>query len=243
MPINYMPYRLSLAEMPEGPSGQVLTGQGAGVNPVYAAVPPAPAEPYYPYGGIFIDEAFESLDGWLQATTGSGGISLPGYGYATLSTGTTANSVAYLRRELDQTLNAATWDKKRKFKARLFISSLPTGADDHVWVVSGERDVYQHIGFKIVAGTLYATVGNGTAESTLSIQAVAAGDSLLLEAVLTPGVGCEFFVNGVSKGTLTTNLPTGTTYADWMVGLEAHNASTASDLNIRVGEYMLLQEE
>jgi hypothetical protein len=136
-----------------------------------------------------------------------------------------------------------TWAKDRKIKTKVCISALAGGADDQSWIITGFNGTYEHIGFKILGTTLYGTVADGTTESTLNIQAVAAWDELVLEAVLTAGSQVEFFVDGVSKGTLSTNIPIGTNYANYIIHLYLSNDTTAADQAIRLSEYRFLQEE
>ena len=186
------------------------------IDTVGAVPPKVTADNLYDHGGLYFHTLFESLDGWYQDVSGSGSITLDYHGLD-LDTGTTADSVARVCKSPSNPLNNLTWDKNRRLRLRVYISSIQTGADDVIWMVMGAYGSYQHVGFKILAGTLYGTVYDGTTENTLDIQTVAAGDSPLLEVIFTAGIEAEFLVDGVSKGTLTANLPTGTTYASHLL--------------------------
>jgi hypothetical protein len=266
-PVGYpIKPRLTLPEMPDGTSGQVLTAQGAGVDPTYGRlgpsglewtagkllkgagpgadpteVDPAP-QSLYDHGGLYWHTLFESLDGFLSGTVGTGVVDLDDISLG-LVTGTTVDSKAYVRKYPNYPVNTLTWEKNRRFKTKIRVAALAGATGDVSWLVTGYVDAYAHIGFKIDGTTLYGTVADGTAESTLNIQTVAAGDNLVLEAVLTAGSQVEFFVDGLSKGTLSTNIPSGTAYAAFILYLYVYNDTTAANQGINVSEWRFLQEE
>jgi len=235
--------RFGMARMPDMELNKVMVGQGVGVSPV--------EKPYgmgalYAFNGIFLHEYFPSLDNWDQSVSGSGSVTFSvDWGTVWLDTGTTLDSYARITRNFRYPRASPTWDKNRRLKARIYFYAVyATGANDLIGITLGNliTPTNNHIGFKVLGGTLYGTVANGTAESTLSIQTVATGDILLLEAVLTAGTGCEFFVNGVLRGTLTTNLPAGTTLAS-QIDFWLNNASSAARLFIMTSELLFLQGE
>ena len=93
----------------------------------------------------------------------------------------------------------------------------------------------RHFGFRIINGTAYGTVGDGTTESTLNLGSASGinnASGIALSAYFKAGVGVEFFINKVSKGTITTNLPTGTTSAERLIDIALQN-SAAVDKYIR----------
>jgi len=217
-----------------GTAGQYLQTQGTGANPQWVDVVPGLELWNLQFYWLTL---FESIDGYLKSTSGTGKINLTGL-YLELSTGTTSGSVAYLRRKYTYSTFTTTWDKNRKIRTKLYVSS---NSAQTVWVISGERGKYRHIGFKIVDNTLYGTVGDGTAESTLAIMSFLSGAEMILEAVLTAGTQCEFFVDGVSQGTLTTNLPTGTGFALDLIHVYITNTAAANK-SIRLNCWEFLQD-
>jgi len=199
------------------------------IDTVGAVPPKVTADNLYDHGGLYFHTLFESLDGWYQSTSGSGTITIS-RSYLDLDTGTTADSVVEVYKQPGYPLNTLTWDKNRRFKTRFYIDALQTGADDVIWITVGPFATHDHIGFKVLAGTLYGTVADGSTENTLNIQTVEVGDELLLEVVLTAGIQAEFFVNGVSQGILTANLPSGTIDALYFPYLRLNNATTADSI-------------
>jgi len=58
---------------------------------------------------------------------------------------------------------------------------------------------------------IYGVSGDGTTSSLTGVlYTLASNETLTLEAIFTAGTQIEFFINGISKATKTTNLPTGT---------------------------------
>jgi len=62
-------------------------------------------------------------------------------------------------------------------------------------------------------------------ESTLTIETISAAVYRRLECVFTPGVECRFYVNGVDKGAITTNLPSGIGYGNYMLIASVYNTA------------------
>jgi hypothetical protein len=120
-----------------------------------------------------------------------------------------------------------SWSNKRYLRviARLYVSGPPPIDWLNKWthIVMGWWDetdfvnnVRQHIGFKVKEGVLYATVADGTTESVVEIETFTEGNYVkTLEAKLENGAA-KFWVDGVLKATITTNLPTGKDYSDYL---------------------------
>lgn len=73
------------------------------------------------------------------------------------------------------------------------------------------NDVHNHAGFRLASQQLYGTVADNTTEATVTLGAV---DMLLtgrqfsrLRMELVRGVSCNFYVNNILMGSLSTNLP------------------------------------
>ena len=180
-----------------------------------------------------------------SGTMGTGTI-VWGDTYLELNTGDTGGSFAGAAKGAVGLTGAFSWGKKRFFGMRVFLTPAP---DKIFHLVSGYITNFfavintePHIGFKMDGPDLYGTVGNGTAESTLLLLTLLDPGYYTLECVLTPGVECRFYVNGVDVGAITTNLPTGTAQADLMFFATIANTTDETRL-LYLYESRTLQEE
>jgi len=224
----------------EWTADKILKGAGPGADPTEIDVPAGfnMASDLYGYGGFFWHTVFDSLDGIYQSTTNSASITLNS-NYVELATGTTANSQFALDKQPEYEINTFTWSKNRRFKVRAYFSA---ATNQEIWITIGAVTATgRHVGFKVINNTLYGTVADGAAENTLNCGTISAG-SYLLEVVWDTG-SAEFFVNGVSQGTLSTNIPSGTVQADHILHIKGNNAGAAEDKVLRITEWSFLQEE
>ena len=145
-------------------------------------------------------------------TSGTGSITWNDYTIL-LGTGATSGSYAMASKtHLALGYIPATWDKKRCF---LIACGPGTSTAQIIHLVTGTVSSYtaaantlRHIGFKIINGVLYGTVADGTTESTLEITGIGSlTTNRVYEAIFTPASECRFYVDGVDKGVITTNLP------------------------------------
>jgi hypothetical protein len=144
---------------------------------------------------------FESLDGFSV----NGSVSAYSNGVYFETTADNDNSCS-LAKIVDYFFIPLTWSKNRRIRTMLFLDWITS---QEIWLFTGtDIGAAEHIGFKILNGTLYGTVGNGDNESALNCGSISS-DNHSFEVIFTAGVSCEFIVDGVSKGTITTNLPTG----------------------------------
>lgn len=184
----------------------------------------------------------DSLDGIYQITTGSASITYGTTGDLLLmNTGTTKNSVAKLEKwqtYLGDIL--LRWDKKRKIRT---VMSLDSVADVTVFLCSGydiiTTPTREHVGFKIINDSLYGTVADGTTEATLLPQTIDTS-VYTLECVFSPSIPeCRFFVDGVDKGAITTNLPTTAWTGEYVPMHVAIENTVAADkrLNFPIWEF------
>jgi len=149
-----------------------------------------------------------------------------------LYSGTTSGSYVSVRKDTRGLSWGFSWDKKRYFGV---LVHFVTYSAQYIHIVNGGLSVdsatnpYLHIGFKLINGDLYGTVGNGSYESTLSIETLTAGGRRRLECVLDPAIPeCRFYVDGVDKGAITTNLPTGTGAAERVFVASTYNTEAAN---------------
>jgi len=164
-----------------------------------------------------------------NSVTGSGTISWTDI-LVRVATGTTAGSVARVWKAAYPLID---WDDRRRtFAAKVYFLDV---GDMYLHLVHGgisdpaaSANTRRHIGFKVVGDVLYGTVGDGTAESTLTIETLTAGVGRLLEAVLFPGVEARFWVGGVDRGALTTNLPSGGTDSERLLNCSIYNTAAVN---------------
>ncbi len=144
---------------------------------------------------------FESIDGFSAFN-----VTLV-TNYLTLTTGASATDTAYLFKQLSYAPLVLTWSQDRRIRTRLNIEQTTSQT---VWIVMGEllsTGNEKHIGFKITNNTLYGTVADGSAESTVQLSTNYA-NTHDLEAILIAGVGVDFYVDGTLTGSrITNNLP------------------------------------
>jgi len=195
-------------------------------------------------GGIFWWNNNWLPAGMISSSTGGTG-SVSWYDYDLwLATGGTADSYAHVEKSIDAPL-PYSWDKKRHFRADVLIVKKQT-QNLHVATGkvpnTGSGNIFEHIGFVINGDVLLGTVANGTTESIRLLETlVADGQARILEAIFTPGVEARFYVDGVDKGAITTNLPSGSFLAKFLFGATANNLS-AYTKQLWVRQVRVLQE-
>lgn len=93
-----------------------------------------------------------------------------------------------------------------------------------------------HFGFRISGAVIEGSVADDTTETlsgNVGVSVPSGAQRLRLKAVLNPGTDCKFYVNGVLKATLTTNLPTAS-HLRLMCGVKTTNSEAKSLLLGRV---------
>lgn len=132
-----------------------------------------------------------------------------------MTTGITAGGYCWIGKNGHGLTNAVSWDKKRYLGLLVYFFQ---SSNVYIHMISGHyanspittaENTIRHIGFKILDEHLYGTIANGTTESTLDLGIISLSAYHTLECTLTPGQDCRFYLDGVDKGTITTNLPTG----------------------------------
>jgi len=185
-------------------------------------------------------------EGMIASTvSGSGYIGWYTY-YAWLRTGGTADSHAEVHKHVLGLSGAYNWERKRYFGVYV---RFDTYSAQNIHIVTGAApnkgatNFWAHIGFKLINNKLYGTVGDYVAESTKLLETLSAAVWRRLECILDPTIPeCRFFVDGVDKGAITTNLPTGTDDADQALKAAVHNTEAVEKM-IRLAEVRVLQLE
>lgn len=201
-----------------------LTGAGGGSPPLGSP---------FSYVGTF-----ESLDGYNQSVSGSATITLDQYGVS-LKTGTTANSVATLKKGNTNPNTFLDFDREIALLLEVDISS-PTDNLGTIKLICGQKDAGLHIGFTVVNGVLKGSVGNDVSETTVNLETLGAGayfQRRALRAILTPGVKCEFYKGETLLGSITTGLPSGLTAGTDFIYLYNKNTGTAVNKTLAITGY------
>ena len=208
------------------------------IVPAKPPIPPLNPWEDYLYWLFLLD----SLDGIQQRTTGTASITYTTFRHLlSMNTGLTINSAAIIEKRQDYLGDILLrWDKKRKIRT---VMSLDSVADVTVFLCSGldviTTPTVEHVGFKIINNSLYGTVADGTTEATLLLQTITI-DVYTLECVFDPSIPeCRFFVDGVDKGAITTNLPTTAWTGEYMPMHVAIRNDAAADkgLNFAMWEF------
>lgn len=174
---------------------------------------------------------FESLSGFSSVYVGTGTNTLSGTGVAMVTSAASNDSNELQKFLLSVTNSDFTWGKDRKMKALIKIVDT---ANITAYIVSGLATATgRHIGFYVNNGNIYGSVANGTTESKTNAVAYSANDIILLESKFVSGKKIEFYINGTLIGTITTNLPSGTTSALNILNFYLETTTTAAkEINI-----------
>ena len=217
--------RLALARLPAGTLNQVLTAQGAGADPIYAAVSAGGAA-----NRITMASIFEASGRFGLTVVGGGANTFGGDGLDQTTSATSGSSCDCAVRLSDQGAVGAFFAGSPVFSCVLTTTAFgaltlssysglgtPTvGAAGHTYTVN-------HIGHKLIGnGTnvqLYATQADGTTENaSSSLATLSAGTVFDLVLVVNSTTSVDYYrrTNGgaLSAATnLTSNLPTALTIA------------------------------
>ena len=134
---------------------------------------------------------FESLDGYTQTLNG-GSVSIDGT-QIELQTGSTSGNYARLTKD-------PGWQGISTFyTTNMFRTAIVLGANtsQEIYIVFGDIDG-KYYGFKIIDGTLYGVVNDGTTETTTNLGSVSASTTYNLEAIYYPLTKILFYVNASS---------------------------------------------
>jgi hypothetical protein len=184
---------------------------------------------------------------WLPAgvvswdVTGSGSV-IWDSASLTLSTGTTSSSMARVWKYISG-LYEPSWNFRRYLSASI---SLSATTYQTAYLITGDYLLIgRYIGFKVVDSTLYgvAKAKAGVSENTLSLTTLKAGLRSVIECFFDPSVPkCDFYVDGLFKGSLTTGLPTGAEDSNGAFSARIVN-NEAVDKRLTIYEVRLLMEE
>lgn len=189
-------------------------------------------------GAVGIQQIPESTTPYNPSVTGTGAVTIDGEGLK-IATGATAGSTALIARVLLLAVSPISWGDDRTIEAavKFVASGSSTGLEYYGW---GNYDFNTFIGFQVDDGVFQAVWGGGGSLSTYTIADWGAGAYLegkYLKAVFTAGSKIEFYVNNTLVHTATTNLPTGTLYADTILSAKSYNKAVAQNKRIEVWQW------
>jgi len=197
----------------------------------------------FPLGGFFLDSYTVDGPGWQPYDSGDGETFLYG-DHLEMKTGTTNPSTYGTRLNISRPITTLTWAKKRHLRIT-FTTYCDDSATAILRVLTGYPGSYNHFGLQIADGKFSAICGNGSSETVTDIETYDPGaidETIEFHAILYPGVKVEFFLSSVLAATITTNLPTGTNEATYMIYFHLDNNSTTNNLNIAFNHFQIYQE-
>lgn len=194
-------------------SGQLIKWDGSkfiGLDEPSAGAP-------FPWDGINIGSIFEAIDGYNTWHGGTSTVIVNLEGLRLYNPEASISNCACYRL-MNYISPASSWGKATRFDAQVEFD-VWKDANPTVTLIKGQKGNYNKIGFFADNNGLFGITGNATGNNTEQIASHGATKfyvDALLSARFTPGVKCEFYLNGTLEGTSTTKLPTGSgalTYA------------------------------
>lgn len=185
---------------------------------------------------------FESLDGWdlVDSSVGSSGIDETA---VTLATGSSTNDYSSIMK--NQAYHASLqYDVPSRFRTAFQLGSVADVEFDVSVGVGQNGSVAKHYGFLVVNNVLMGTVGDGSAETTVTlIDGISAGALYLVEARFLPGEKVVFSVQDSAdktpqeKGVVTSGLPVGAP-AGWAEFVLVTKTTAAKTVAFSFFEYL-----
>lgn len=163
---------------------------------------------------------FAATSGVTTTTTGAGSAVTVRAGSVTIAAVAAVGDKCTTTAGLDTPSSVNLWDRDFWFAESLMLETTPN-TFEAFWgfgsatcgaggVDANATSVDPHIGFFWDNGTLYASCGDGAAQTRTNITSgVTIGAPNWYEIVFDAGVSASFYVNGTLKATISTNLPTG----------------------------------
>lgn len=205
----------------------------------------------YQFKGFFWHTIFDSIDNFDQSDiVGNGSVSYSALGGRLgIRSGNTTGDYTRFQRCIRDDLAFAnlTWSKKRRFKT---VVQLVSNTNQVIYVALGDvldMDWNEpHVGFRIVDNEIFGSVGAGPAvgaEWTGVLKTFNALDIVALEAILTPNVGVDFYIDGVKEGSLgKTYLPFDDDVTERIILQIAPTSKEDAYKTVYLAEWFFLQE-
>lgn len=145
---------------------------------------------------------FDSIDGLVATGTATNNTG----GYVQLVTAATVGAAATLAKRCSSPMAYMSpyWNHEHWMAVGLDLRAIDT-TNTEIWVIVGAPGVKRHLGFFINNGTIYGTIGDGSAETRTDALTYRGLGGLVAHYV--PGQYAEFWAVNDDYKSLTTNLP------------------------------------
>ena len=194
-----------------------------------------------PFSNHVFHSDCSSIAALIVNATGSGVCAADDNGIV-LETFNTAGTEVEAKSELASTVPFQSWDNARQFDCTVKMRSSTNKTAD-MYFITGSRADNMGFGFYVSEGELYAFTGNGATTTYLSVEVLATGSYTKyrqLRAVFTPTVNVKFYVDSVLVATLTTTLPSGTSFSNTYADFYVSNNAEANDKYALINSYTVL---
>lgn len=171
----------------------------------------------FPWDALNIGGTFEALDGYQLNEGGTATVTAESDGLK-LSNPDAVQTLCTCFRLIPYIGGVSSWAQLTRLDAQMECS-VYKDANPEFWLIKGQRQSNNQIGFFADNNGLYGITGNSTGTNIEQIASHGATKWYVyshLSARLTPGVKCEFYLNGTKEAESTLKLPSGTanlTYA------------------------------
>lgn len=218
-----------------GSSGQFLKTQGAAANPIWdsqAAV------------GLSVDDDIWLIDDWSHWTeyvSGSGSFVSKGLRHIRAMSGATIDSKAILYHDYYYTKTprsagaVVNYDNEVTIVAVFDMVECVANGKMYInldtnWDVVNPTT--KSVGFRLDNLTVKGLVHDGSTLTETTLFTLSTYEPVILKLVHTPGSKIEFFKNGVSQATQTTNLPSGNSNVGQRFKVGVTNGGTGATYDI-----------
>lgn len=143
-----------------------------------------------------------------------------------------------------KTLQEYTWGKDRRFKV-LFTTSSTSTTQSISYIGNGYVKLSggRGVSFKFHSdGKIYGGTGNNSSTTLLELMTYTTSTEYFLEIIYKSATSVEFKVDGISKGTIITTIPTGTVDSHRQIAASMNYVSGSSN-SINIGEFKFDQAE
>lgn len=195
--------------------------------------------------GYWHEEKFLSNDAYSTNQSGSGSDSFGAFGYQ-LGTGSTADSLSGVGLFRKVTRVTTTWDKSREWRCQ----ASPDSVNDVIVLGMGDfrggDAVDRYVGFIVEGGDIKGITGDGSSQSKTTLISGASTGLHDFYCEHSPGNQASFWVDkdpnaSAADGTISTNLPSGTTKSDLPWSAAVENPGNASNIGMNLKEVMFRQ--
>jgi hypothetical protein len=148
---------------------------------------------------------------YVTSTSGTGTVTQTIIQSVIVNSGGTAGGHAHVEYIQAMTFQNPSWAFSRRLKMRIKTAIVSTANPSYVTMGAVETWGNVGVSLELNNGNFYGIAKNAAVQTKSGVLSTyAANTEYTIEIVFTPTIDVEFFVNGSSIGTVTTNLPTGT---------------------------------